>query len=267
MGRACAYCGQQRPLTREHLWPLKLHDRLRKANQQDGDLFWLRRIDKDIPNQPVIRDVCSVCNNEALSALDAYICRLFDDAFVNLRKRYERVTFAYDYHLLKRWLLKLSYNSARVHGADDLFALRGVVPYIMDQDPRSGRSVDLFVHLVHPEEVPEKDRSPIVPKNLPEICVPTDHRVGHFIFRSYRGRKVLRAVHLRSFSSFLAFADPAASSRAEQHEFRRAFLDSLPFLRLLGASSSQVVLECDGMGAWQSFQDARLNRLIFDGER
>jgi hypothetical protein len=50
-----------------------------------------------------------------LSQLDGYICALFDRYFIYLCQRHATVRFEYDYHRLKRWLLKMSFNSARVH--------------------------------------------------------------------------------------------------------------------------------------------------------
>lgn len=150
----CAYCNLERPLTREHLWPAALHARLLHANAQEPSYFWLARLKKDISNEPTIRDVCAVCNNGELSRLDAYICRLFDIAMVDIPQRHARVRFEYDYHLLKRWLLKMSYNSARIHDSRDLFALRALLPYIMGSQLMLGRSVDLYLQLVYPEDVP-----------------------------------------------------------------------------------------------------------------
>jgi hypothetical protein len=118
-------------MTREHLWPAKLHERLLRANSQAQSAFWLRRLEKPIPSEPQIRDVCARCNNGVLSQLDTYICELFDRSFIHIPARYERVTFEYDYHRLKRWLLKISYNSARVHSAPDLEALEGTRPYVL----------------------------------------------------------------------------------------------------------------------------------------
>jgi hypothetical protein len=105
--RLCAYCGSEGTLTREHLWPASLHRRLVEANSQSGNLFWLRRINKEIEGEPTLKDVCVACNNGVLSHLDAYICQLFDRYFARIVQRHERVQFRYDYHLLKRSLCLL----------------------------------------------------------------------------------------------------------------------------------------------------------------
>jgi hypothetical protein len=135
----CAYCGSNAPLTREHLWPAALHQRLANAREDKSSVFWLAKINKVIPNEPTVRDVCANCNNGILSALDGYICELFDRSFVTILKRYERLEFEYDYHRLKRCLLKICYNSARIHG----------------------RSVQLFCQLAYPAEVPDEFLEPM----------------------------------------------------------------------------------------------------------
>jgi hypothetical protein len=72
--RQSAYCGSSGPLTREHLWPASLHQRLMGANNDSKGLFWLRRANAEIEGEPKLRDVCQACNNGVLPQLDAYIC-------------------------------------------------------------------------------------------------------------------------------------------------------------------------------------------------
>jgi len=75
-------------------------------------------------------------------------------------QRHETITFAFDYHLLKRWLLKLSFNSARIHDSPDRQALEGLRAYILGEDIVLGRSTQIFLQLVHPESVPDSDLKP-----------------------------------------------------------------------------------------------------------
>src|SRR5260370_41732919 len=141
----CAYCGAPGPLTREHLWPAALHLRRLVADGDDRSLFWLRRTGNAIPSEVKIRDVCAKCNNIQLSALDNYGVGLFDRTFIRIPERYENVLFEYDYHSLKRWLLKLCFNSARVHAARDLYVFQPLLPYILGRSNDLGKSVQLYV--------------------------------------------------------------------------------------------------------------------------
>jgi hypothetical protein len=262
----CAYCNLERPLTREHLWPAALHARLLEANVQASNHFWLARLRREIPSEPKIRDVCAVCNNGELSRLDDYICRLFDRAFVDIPQRHEHVRFEYDYHFLNRWLLKMCYNSARIHNSRDLFALRALLPYILGNDLQLGRSVDLFLQLVYPESLPSSDLPPDVSEEFPPIFKPLDNRVGHCVFElPGEGQKVLRRVQLRSYCFYIAFSDPKAG-RAEQHRFRSAFLRTMAETRRLQPSLPCINMQCNGIGAWVSFRDSRTNQLVFKND-
>jgi len=201
--KICAYCKENNTLTKEHLWPTSLHKRLYSANEQSESFFWLSRLQRTIPNEPVIKDVCAHCNNITLSILDSYICNLFDKELINIIKFKEKISFEYDYHLLKRWLLKMSYNSARIHNSHDEKALEEMLPYILGEDDKLGRSVQLFALLTYPEEVEKKEIDKNNTSNETIIIEPSIHRVGHIFFRVPNiGQKILRVVHLRSFSFY-----------------------------------------------------------------
>ena len=99
--------------------PASLHRRLTGRAQKAENRFRLKKIKREVPKEPTVRDVCAECNNGELAVLDGYICELFDRSFAHLHERYERVVFEYDYHRLKRWLLKMCFNSARIYSARD----------------------------------------------------------------------------------------------------------------------------------------------------
>lgn len=260
----CAYCKQSAVMTREHLWPASLHRRLAEADGPPRKKrFWLARLQREIPNEPQIRDVCAYCNNVTLSELDAYICSLFDATLVRIPRRNDTVWLEYDYHLLKRWLLKMSFNSARIHDSRDLHALEGLLPYIRGLNDRLGRSVQLYVQLAYPEEVPESDLSDYEGVERPVVFEPTGNRVGHLFFRIPGvGEKLLRAVHLRSFSFYLAFFKPDERRAVTEH-FERVFTSHHRSTLRLRPSQPRVELCCDGIGAWESFRGSRVDRLIF----
>jgi hypothetical protein len=157
MSQFRAYCKRPASLTKEHLWPAGLHKRLLTLNQEAKGLFWLARLQREIPSEPQIRDVCEQCNNVTLSELDNYICRLFDTAFSRIAQRNELIEFSYDYHPLKRWLLKMCFNSARIHNSVDRDALEVLVPYILDGRDSIGNSAQLFIQLTYPQAISEQE--------------------------------------------------------------------------------------------------------------
>ncbi len=128
MARVCAYCGSEGPLTREHLFPGFLQ---KLMPTYDVNLSSARP--GKVTGPTTIRDVCRRCNNERLSALDAY-GRAF--CIANVR-RFVRPgdtgSLKYDYHKLARWLWKVHYNTARAdNGQPSLY--HTLLPYILGDE-------------------------------------------------------------------------------------------------------------------------------------
>jgi hypothetical protein len=262
--RLCAYCNSAGPLTKEHFWPAALHRRLIGCTDDKQNCFWLRKINREIKGEPTIRDVCAECNNVKLSVLDSYICELFDRFFVCPLERHEEVQFEFDYHRLKRWLLKMCFNSARVHSAIDLFVFPPLVPYINGENQMLGRSVQLYVQLDYPVLISDSATLQKDGSKSSFLFRPTAHRVGHAWFNVPGvGKKLLRAVHLRAFSFFLAFFEKDEAHSAHQ-DFMNEFLTRMSAMQLLRPSRPNVTLICNGCDAWQSFSNARENILITD---
>jgi hypothetical protein len=152
--KPCAYCRRlDRALTREHLLPHFLHERTR-----DLDVQFLRAAPgRLVDGEHTIRDVCENCNNGVLSQLDEYATKLFDRFFHTFIVAHGRVEFVYDFGRLLRWLLKLSYNSARANKSTstDTERLAELAPYILHGTPEPPR-VAIYLLLVIPynEETP-----------------------------------------------------------------------------------------------------------------
>ena len=108
MSRVCAYCQKNKKLTREHIWPKCIINRMPEL-----ELKFLDSRKLVTNSELVISDVCSNCNNVKLSPLDSYICKLYDDYFKNYVEEKSKLSFKYDYELLIRSLLKISFNSSR----------------------------------------------------------------------------------------------------------------------------------------------------------
>lgn len=257
---SCVFCGQSEgKITREHLWPTALHSRLQIARNQRLDQFWSARERKTIPSEPTIRDVCQSCNNGPLSELDAYICNLWDTQLRVLRKRGDRIVFQYDYGLLTRSLLKLCFNAARMH-KNDLPVYKDYVRYILNGEC-SPADFRVFVQVVPPGYITIQE-IPSMPAGISRIYKPHGHRVGFYFFKDTPGRqKMLRAIHLRSFSFFIAFFKPGGSSE-EIDVFVESFLFTRPETRVLLPTSEPVVVTCDGIDAWHSFRRSR-SELVF----
>ncbi|EPW7005307.1 hypothetical protein WOB98_22225 [Vibrio parahaemolyticus] len=264
--KVCSFCKENKPLTREHLWPASLHKRLYKVNELDRKYFWLEKNDKTIASEPKIKDVCADCNNGALSQLDTYICELFDQSFVHMPEKGESVVFKHDHNKLKRWLLKMSYNSARISNSPDLFALEVLIPYIMGTDDSLGGSVQLFLQLAYPQEVPPESNPDSIDNNPDSIdkLYPDIHRSGFVFFKvKGEGQKVLRAIHLRSYSFIISYWPPG-SSLWEQYDFASYYLNAYPTAIWLTENTTSVEIECGAVGAYDSIKQSRTTKLEFE---
>jgi hypothetical protein len=251
--RTCAFCTKTESLTKEHVWPAALHRRLKKAWDSPGqNYFWLSRLQRDLPNEPVIRDVCASCNNTTLSALDAYICELFDRYFVRIPNKGDTVHFRYDYHRLARWLLKISYNSCRANHGFDSFAFEPLRAYILGESLNHADSIRIFLELSHPTRIPKDD----LPEGTPAgtVYVPEVNRIGHMAFRCALGEKIVRAIHLRGYTFLIAFFEPNASSKLRGIT-TQLFLAQNRGAVLLGPDRQNLYVRPSAK-AWNSFKTA-----------
>ena len=162
MPKACAYCRTLKSkLTREHIWPSCIVDRVPTYEARYSE-----RADKVFGGDLTIADVCADCNNGPLADLDAYICRLYDRWFVQFPERGQWLDFDYDWSQLGRWLLKISYNSARACGSDD-----GVLARFADTIlGRDSRPPDLAIWLDLAEPtylVDARESGVVVAKRIP----------------------------------------------------------------------------------------------------
>ncbi len=143
----CAYCGVDCIPTHEHIIP----DWYSKAVGQQGlETFNARNPIGHLYGDILINDVCKRCNNEALSGLDEYGKLLYGKVLSIPVYCSESTVLDYDYNLLLRWLLKLCFNSARVHNAD-VSILSEYRDYIFGEADIPAKPV-LFAHLVAPTD-------------------------------------------------------------------------------------------------------------------
>lgn len=133
----CAYCHEEHPLTREHVIPSFAYKFQKSLGS--GFIGWNEKAKQMVGGEGTIKDVCSECNNGVLGALDAYGKELLTSSGL-LVKNYTAQTLhvQYDYSLLTRWLLKISFNSARRDGAHrHLFDKH--IPFMLGTAPAPAR--------------------------------------------------------------------------------------------------------------------------------
>jgi hypothetical protein len=195
VARACAFCGSPGRLTREHIWPKGIIDRVDYGLRFTGQ-------GKVISGEPTIADVCAACNNGPLSALDAYICQLYDQYFHEFHDKGSSVVFQYDWSRLGNWFLKASFNAARAsRNATDIAILSRCTAFIRGIDRRQP-DLAIWADLTEPSYMAKQLESGVytTPKMRPQmtrlatINIP-DVTLGHY---------TLRMVAINSFYFYLA---------------------------------------------------------------
>jgi len=171
-------------------------------------------------------------NNGPLSALDNYICELWDGYFHHIVPADAQIAFAFDYELLTRWLLKMSFNSARIHDSD-VKHLQRCRDYIL----RGGSpppDVAVHVQLVAPTELTEEHLAFYRSHGLDDTeYEPGHNRVGHLGYRTRFGyHRIVRAVHLQSFM-FLIHLFPENVCQERRTAEMRDFATRFPYARRL----------------------------------
>jgi hypothetical protein len=197
MPRSCAYCGSEaNRLTREHIWPKCIIERCRYGAR------YSERAQKVFAGDLIVSDVCEKCNNGVLSELDANGCRYYDRYFHSFAEADTLVEFEYDYCSLTRWLLKLSYNSARATARPnkrDADILAQFAPVILGADDRPP-DVAVWLDLVSPAYYSSVqggggvDRFPPASTRLCSIDVP----------EVTLDRYILRLIAINAFYFYLA---------------------------------------------------------------
>ena len=158
--KSCIYCGgsENGPLTKEHVLPSWLYEESTNLNIQ----LLQASPDKFISNQQTVKDVCAKCNNEVLSQLDTYAKTLYLKYFKKIVHKNQSFRFEYNYHMLVRWLLKVSYNSARANKGD-VQSFIDFKEYIL-KGTNCPSGLTIMVQLLTPYYLNEKEKEKV--KNL-----------------------------------------------------------------------------------------------------
>ncbi|WP_323940949.1 hypothetical protein [Aeromonas hydrophila] len=126
----CEYCGDECSPTREHIIPEFLYEYQKESS--NGVIGWSDIAKKSIGAEQKIKDVCVKCNNGRLADLDGYAKKfLVDNGFLTQLFTRKKSHIVYDYDLLLRWLMKVSYNSSRCSNLQS-HLFKPFIPYILD---------------------------------------------------------------------------------------------------------------------------------------
>jgi len=130
MARECAFCGTNENLTKEHIFPSSVI-----STYEDSLISITDKSDSYFRSDLVVKDVCASCNNGKLSKLDGEFITLFKTYMAAPIAPGDKARIKFEYMSLLRFLIKVSYNSARASsdGAQAIEALRRYVPFILGE--------------------------------------------------------------------------------------------------------------------------------------
>jgi hypothetical protein len=161
----CAYCGQDGKVTREEVMPLFL-SRNRPAYRTVLD-HGRRLVRTGIV--AAVRDVCEDCNGVTLSGLDAYAADLDRTYLSRIVGFSPTVEFHYEYKLLLRWLLKVTYNDDRTRPPP--YETKPFVPFILGHEAEPPFAITVLLGLITPGVTPREQQAKGFPKTMePESC-------------------------------------------------------------------------------------------------
>lgn len=145
-------------MTLEHVVPAFAYAFQKKIESKV--VGWNEVAEKMVGGEHGVRDVCAACNNGVLSKLDEYGKDVLSKTGI-LTPTFSKLglSMSYDYSLLSRWLLKISFNSSRTDGAHrHLF--ESFVPFILGNEPLPPRSkLALLAFLAAPTVPSEEHKS------------------------------------------------------------------------------------------------------------
>lgn len=212
--KLCAYCKCKKKLTREHVIP----DWFINIDQSEDDRTFSERAPNKFVNDLVVRDVCRDCNNNHLSKLNSYGKGLHERYFQNYVYKDQDINFEYDYQKLLKWLLKCSYNSARVNNAD-LEVLHAYSDLLISETPIPD-DVITFCALVAPSTLNGSNGLDIADKkDASEVYEPSWFRLGVFRVPEFDSVDYcFRTVIIGSYSFFIALPKIGSDHLKERYD-------------------------------------------------
>lgn len=260
-------------MSREHLLPRAIDDLI--SHEHNGGHYFLEKSpSKFLQAAPAIRDVCCDCNNGVLSQLDAYAFGLFRDHCGTCLRKGDKVRISYDWELLSRWLLKVHYNSARIHNRE-VEIIRPYRDYILGQGPVPKRlSLYAFAVYTYVPSMDERLRMIACDTGI-DSFEPDMLRISIARFNtSFRGSKVARLVVYKSIAFVFLLASrkcAAIDFNHFEHDFisvglnasllRRDALsitlvaDTVDQMRMLAGHVSRFRKEYEGLEGWLEAQN------------
>jgi len=239
--QTCAYCDGACKQTREHVIPDWYN-----GTPGEAETFSARAPLTHVKGDLIVRDVCGRCNSGVLSELDGYGKELYERYFAAPVYAGETVTVEFDGDRLLRWLLKLSYNSARAQNAD-VRVLREYSKVVLGESPLPHR-VRCWLDLVTPtyfdpmESVARPARR--FEQASANVKEPLWFRIGQFRLTAFPALLLVqRAVLVNSFSFTILIARVEAEWPCPEFErWTEVFTATYPAARSITPGGGSVTV-------------------------
>lgn len=255
--KTCAYCGEAGPFSREHVIPKWLYQRTTEYEFQT--LY--AQPNKMLNTELTIRDVCARCNNNALASLDIYGLELYEQYLHHFVQHDETIHFLYDFDRLARWLLKMSYNSARVHGSDSE-ELSNQTQYILAESDRPP-NLAVYLLLVIPYRVrPEQKLYPSLEgvDSLPPASV----RISRADHPAYAERfRVCRMIGINSYYLYVLLPRDKHVSPRDWNVALHEFQEACPGAKRVLPTTSEVIVPASETDTFDVTERYLLDHLHF----
>lgn len=152
----CRYCSVDEKMSGEHIIPSFIYKFVNDSGLPN--LGWNQRAKNIISAEFKVADVCKGCNNGPLSDLDAYGQKfLTSNGFLTQLFLKTTTDIYYDYNLLLRWLMKISYNAAAACNDPHASVFNDYREFILTGSPAPHQNeVMLFIGLTSPLKLSEK---------------------------------------------------------------------------------------------------------------
>ena len=125
----CAYCGQETKGTKEHIISSAILDLFPECYLTfDNERQKVHQAD------PMVKDVCAVCNNQKISYIDSYAKRFIGQYFTQSYSENDTVEIEYDYVMIQKMLLKYAFNDMRSHHYDCSYFDEEIRNFLQDEN-------------------------------------------------------------------------------------------------------------------------------------